>query len=59
MHNKINQLSFIIGAFFILVSIVLLTGYLFSNEMAKNINLYSGIALFIFGFFMTQIKASE
>lgn len=59
MLEKLNQLSFIIGAFFILVSIVLLGGYLISTDMKQAINLYTGIGLLIFGLFMIKIKASE
>ncbi len=59
MLEKFNQLSFIIGAFFMLVAIVLLGGYLISDDMKQNINLYTGIGLLIFGLFMIKIKASE
>ena len=59
MLEKFNQLSFIIGAFFILVAVILLGGYLISTEMKQNINLYTGIGLLIFGLFMIKIKASE
>lgn len=59
MLEKLNQLSFIIGAFFILVAIILLGGYILSSDMKQNINLYTGIGLMIFGLFMINIKASE
>lgn len=59
MLEKLNQLSFIIGAFFILVALVLLGGYFISSDMAKPMNLYTGVGLMIFGLFMVNVKASE
>jgi len=41
MLKKLNQLSFVIGLFFILVAIILLVGYLLGASLKQPINLYS------------------
>ena len=57
MSEKLNQLSFIIGVFFILVALVLLIGYATTNTLKHGINLYTGMAMMIFGLVMTRLKA--
>jgi uncharacterized membrane protein YagU involved in acid resistance len=57
MQERLNQLSFVIGLFFILVSIVLVVGYFLVEQLSHNINLYTGIGVGIFGIFMVRLKA--
>jgi hypothetical protein len=57
MLEKFNQLSFVIGLFFILVATVLLLGYNLSASLAHPINLYTGSALLVFGVIMVRLKA--
>ncbi len=59
MLNKLNQLSFVIGLFFILVAAILIIGYVMGGELKTSINLYSGIGMFVFGIFMVLIKENE
>lgn len=59
MLNKLNQLSFVIGLFFILVAAILIVGYVMGGELKTQINLYSGIGMFLFGIFMVLIKENE
>lgn len=59
MRKKATELSFIIGLFFLLVSLVLLVGHFMSSLLAAPINLYSGIAFFLFGIFMILITKKE
>ena len=59
MLKKLNQLSFVIGLFFILVAIILLVGYLISTALKEPINLYSGLGMLVFGIFMVMIKEQE
>ncbi|HRX94937.1 MAG TPA: hypothetical protein P5158_12495 [Chitinophagaceae bacterium] len=62
--NKLSDLRFVIGLFF-LVTGVLLTGYYFisGKEVAEPVNLWCGISFFVFGVFMvllaTMNKISE
>ena len=57
MSEKLNQLSFIIGVFFILVALVLLIGYAISSSLKHGINLYTGMAMMVFGLVMIKLKA--
>jgi|LauGreDrversion4_2_1035121.scaffolds.fasta_scaffold869445_2 hypothetical protein len=59
MLKKLNQLSFVIGLFFILVAIILLVGYLLGDSLKQPINLYSGLGMLVFGIFMVMIKEQE
>ena len=59
MYKRFNQLSFIIGIFFILLAVILLVGYVTTEALKANINLYSGIAFLLFGAFMVVVKSGE
>jgi putative Ca2+/H+ antiporter (TMEM165/GDT1 family) len=56
MYQRFNQLSFVIGLFFFLVSLVLLGGYLFQPASGSRITLYTGAAFLIFGLFMMWVR---
>lgn len=57
MSEKLNQLSFIIGVFFILVALVLLIGYATTTSLKHAINLYTGFSMMVFGLVMVKLKA--
>jgi hypothetical protein len=57
MSEKLNQLSFIIGVFFILVALVLLIGYATTASLKHSINLYTGLSMMVFGLVMVKLKA--
>ena len=52
MYKKLNNLGFVIGIFFIIVSIILLVGALLSDALDNVLDLYTGISFFIFGICM-------
>lgn len=56
MLEKFNQLSFVIGVFFIIVAAILLIGYLISSPLHHTINLYTGIGMMVFGLGMINLK---
>jgi hypothetical protein len=56
MLEKFNQLSFVIGVFFIIVSLILLIGYITSSALHHNINLYTGMGMIVFGVVMINLK---
>lgn len=58
MYKKFNQLSFVIGLFFIIVSLILFVHILLSDATGK-INFYTAIVFFIFGVAMMAAKDSE
>ena len=57
MLKRINELSFVIGLFFTLVAIILLVGYLLTEELSAKINLYTGIIFLVFGLAMIVIRS--
>lgn len=59
MRKKATELSFIIGLFFLLVSLILLIGHFVSDLLTAPINLYSGIVFLLFGIFMILITKKE
>jgi threonine/homoserine/homoserine lactone efflux protein len=59
MYKRLNELSFIIGLFFIILSVILIGGYLLSEALNARINLYSGICFLAFGIFMVWVKSGE
>jgi threonine/homoserine/homoserine lactone efflux protein len=59
MIKRFNQLSFIIGLFFIILSVILIGGYFVSEALNARINLYSGILFLAFGIFMILVKSGE
>lgn len=56
MFEKFNQLSFVIGVFFIIVATILLVGYITSTALHYNINLYTGVGMIVFGLVMVNLK---
>ena len=58
MYKKINQLSFVIGVFFTIVSLILFGNILF-NDASGKLNLYTAITFLVFGVFMISIKNKE
>jgi hypothetical protein len=56
MYKKLNDLRFIIGLFFAIVSVILLASALLSDAMAGRLNIYTGIVFLVFGLAMMFIK---
>lgn len=59
MLKRLEQLSFIIGMFFVALSIILGLGYVLTDALHKDINLYSGSLFLIFGVIMLMVKSGE
>jgi|688.fasta_scaffold141019_4 hypothetical protein len=55
--EKFNQLSFVIGFFFIIVAVVLIGGYFLIAQLAHDENLYTGIGMLAFGLIMLKVKS--
>lgn len=55
MYQKLNQLSFVIGLFFFLVSLILF-GHLLLSVSAGKLNLYTAVVFLIFGVAMMLTK---
>jgi len=52
MYNRINNLGFVIGVFFIIVALILLIGGLLSPSLAYKLNFYTGGGFLVFGVVM-------
>ncbi|MFI5186424.1 MAG: hypothetical protein ACHQF0_06850 [Chitinophagales bacterium] len=59
MFKRLNELNFVIGLFFTIVSLILLADDLVNKESSGKINLYTGIVFLIFGLFMIIIKTKS
>ena len=59
MFKRFNELSFVIGLFFALVSLVLLVGYLLQGESSGRLTLYTGLVFLVFGIFMMLVNSRE
>ena len=58
MYKRFNELSFVIGLFFFVVSLILFGNALF-NHIRTGINTFTTIAFFIFGSMMILIKGKN
>ena len=59
MLKRLTELSFIIGLFFTIVSLILLIGYFTSPTLSSDKNMYSGITFLVFGLFMIFITKED
>ena len=59
MYKRLNELNFVIGLFFTIVSVILLVGGLVSSQLSGTINLYTGVVFLIFGLLMILIKSKK
>ena len=58
MYKRLNELNFVIGLFFTIVSLILLIDN-FSAKSPANLNLYTGLIFLVFGVFMIAIKTNK
>lgn len=56
MLKKLNDLQFVIGLFFTIISVILLLNVLFGNNSAGKLNTYTGAGFLVFGLAMMFIK---
>jgi uncharacterized membrane protein len=49
MYKKLNNLGFVIGIFFIIVSLILIIGGLTSPALNSKLNFYTGFSFLVFG----------
>jgi hypothetical protein len=52
MYKKLNNLGFVIGIFFIIISLILLIGALLSDALDNTLDYYTGFTFIIFGSLM-------
>jgi hypothetical protein len=56
MYKKLNDLQFVIGLFFSVVSIILLLNVLFGSNVQGRLNILTGAGFLIFGLAMMLIR---
>ena len=59
MFNRLAQLSFTIGLFFTIVSLILLIGYFLSDTLSSPLNMYAGVTFLVFGLLMMIVKGKS
>lgn len=59
MYKKLNNLGFVIGIFFILISLVLIIGGLVSDALANKLNFYTGSSFLVFGVLMSFLNRKD
>jgi hypothetical protein len=57
MYKRFNELSFVIGLFFLLVSLILILNGWLSSTAGNSLTYYSGAAFFVFGVVMMMLKS--
>jgi len=56
MYNKLNDLRFVIGLFFSVVSLILILSVLLGSSTAGKLNMYTGVGFLIFGVLMMFLR---
>ena len=52
MYKRLNDLGFVIGIFFIIISLILIIGGFVSTALSYKLNFYTGFSFLVFGIFM-------
>ncbi len=52
MYKKLSNLGFVIGIFFIIIALILLTGGFLSHGSDYKLNFYTGFLFLVFGMLM-------
>ena len=59
MYNKLNDLRFVIGLFFSIVSLILIFSVLLSSNTTEKLNIYTGVGFFVFGILMMFLRSNK
>lgn len=59
MYKKLSNLGFVIGIFFIIISLILIIGGLLSSTLAYKLNFYTGFTFLLFGILMTVFNRNN
>lgn len=59
MYKKLNDLQFVIGLFFSVVSVILLLNVMLGNNVAGKLNTLTGAGFLVFGVGMMFIKGKK
>jgi hypothetical protein len=56
MYKKLNDLQFVIGLFFSIVSLILLFNVMLGTNVNGKLNIYTGAVFLVFGLAMMLIR---
>lgn len=59
MYKKLNDLQFVIGLFFSVVSLILLFNVMLGSNVAGKLNVFTGSGFLIFGLAMMLIRGKK
>lgn len=59
MYKKLNDLQFVIGLFFSIVSVILLLNVMLGNNVAAKLNTITGLSFLVFGVLMMFIRSRK
>jgi uncharacterized membrane protein YesL len=59
MYKKLNDLQFVIGLFFSVISVILLLNVMLGNNVAGKLNTLTGACFLVFGVAMMFIKGKK
>jgi len=59
MYKKLNDLQFVIGLFFSVVSLILLFNVMLGSNVTGKLNIYTGTGFLIFGLAMMLIRGKK
>lgn len=59
MYKKLNDLQFVIGLFFSVVSVILLLNVMLGTNVAGKLNTITGTGFLIFGVLMMAIRGKR
>jgi hypothetical protein len=59
MYKKLNDLQFVIGLFFSVVSLILLFNLFLGTNTVNRLNVYTGTSFLVFGLAMMLIRGKK
>jgi hypothetical protein len=59
MYKKLNDLQFVIGLFFSVVSVILLLNVMLGTNVAAKLNTLTGSGFLVFGVLMMLIRGKQ
>ena len=57
MYKRLNELSFVIGVFFLIVALILFVNGLVNEKANSNLTFYTAGGFVLFGIFMVLTKS--
>jgi len=59
MYKRLNELNFVVGLFFIIVSVILFFDSFFNKTSSGKLTLYTALVFLTFGLFMIAVRTRK